>query len=456
MAKVRKKKSSVVGLAIGVVAAALLIAAGGFFAIITQARIGKSSFKPLRCSVEDTAYQKDGKQLFAGTCLKSENLPLPISKAGFIFRTNKDFSLDDSFGDNGRLFLFSDSTSVAIKAIEVDEEKQFFVAGNVNKLNSETGQDIFTMKFDLDGKLDTGYGNGNGYFTFHTPESHSDNLEEALLQPDHCLLLAGWSLNHKYENHTLLRKIYPEGGIVDDFAKDGNSIKGRILAATTVHHGSDILITGEQNNDLLVARFDTQGRIKKEFSENGVLALDIKGNDRGSTLTIQQDSHIVIGGASNIKTENRLEHAQGFLLRMDHNGNLDPHFGTDGLRDIENSQFPFTEVQSIFFDKKNRVLVAGNGITTKRARRIFLNRFSPFGNKDPSFATEGQVVIIGELGSTTPVSPEDITLAGSSQFGSTLHLHLDSEKQEMLYADEAIPQNETVYTKVVSTQMLHN
>jgi uncharacterized delta-60 repeat protein len=83
-----------------------------------------------------------------------------------------------------------------------------------------------------------------------------------------------------------------------------------------------VIVTGASGGDLALARYDASGRLDSSFGGSGTVVTDLGGEDAGSALVVQADGRVVVAGQR-----------QGdlALARYSSRGVLDPTFDGDGV-----------------------------------------------------------------------------------------------------------------------------
>jgi len=115
------------------------------------------------------------------------------------------------------------------------------------------------------------------------------------------------------------------GSWAADVALQGD---GRIVIAGTVRHGPDTLDYGHLS--VAIARCNADGSLDTSFAGDGKRWTSAEGNLNASTVAIQSDGKILIGGQSTPTVD---EYPDDFLLaRYTADGSLDPTFAGDGIR----------------------------------------------------------------------------------------------------------------------------
>ena len=134
-----------------------------------------------------------------------------------------------------------------------------------------------------------------------------------------------------------------DGVVITD---DGGSEVG---AQSVVQPDGKILVVGEQDNDYMVSRYNTDGTLDTSFGTNGIATFHINGNDEARAIALQSDGKIVVAGWT------AGDHG---LLRLNTDGSLDNTFGTGGIVVVSTSLS--YNVQDVTIQPDGKILVAGN------------------------------------------------------------------------------------------------
>lgn len=194
----------------------------------------------------------DGRIIVAGSAFSSSTV------TDFaLARYNRDGSLDASFGAGGKVitdfFGFSDRAS----ALAIQADGRVVAAGGANNLNS-TGFDFALARYNGDGSLDSGFGDGGRATTDFL--GILDAAVDVALQPDGRIVAVGFT------------------------SKDFSGLR----------------------EDFALTRYDRNGRLDTSFGSGGKVTTDFFGDrDGGSAIAIQSDGQLVVAGtAFNGSTKN--------------------------------------------------------------------------------------------------------------------------------------------------------
>ncbi|MEN3014884.1 MAG: hypothetical protein ABDH21_02340 [bacterium] len=215
---------------------------------------GSEGFLSLQTSLKeeyviDLIFDNQQKMLVAGSGV-NPNHPEP-NKDVFIIKLNQDGSIDTSFANNGKIIFDYNSQEDQFSDSCIDENNNLYVAINTEK----TYFDIILLKYDQKGDLDTSFGS-NGMVLI-------DNIA---------------------------------GGKTDDIAKSiKTDNKGRIYIAG---HS----VNSELNSELIVGRINTKGKIDNSFVKNGfIIVSNIAGGnyaDVALSMDLDKNLNIFVTGFS--------------------------------------------------------------------------------------------------------------------------------------------------------------
>ena len=283
------------------------------------------------------ALQADGKVVVGGA-----DSDLTSGSVGFgITRYNADGSLDTSFGTRGSVRTRIGDRDGQANALAIQPDGRLLIAGTA--FGTTGNDDRFALgRFDSDGTLDAGFGNG-GLVT--TPVGvGSAQANGLIVQPD-----------------------------------------GKIIVSGTA------FLNGSTDDDFGVVRYNADGSLDTSFGGSGIITTDFgpiepgpdAPSDRANALTLQADGKLVVVGSSG-----RL--ASDFALaRYNADGSLDTSFGSGGraLGGIAND----AEAHAVDIQPDGSIVVAGSTSGVNPA--FVVARFHADGSTDPSFGTGGSVVM---------------------------------------------------------------
>jgi len=279
----------------------------------------------------ELALQGDGKILAVGT--------------NTLVRYNADGTLDTGFGTGGEVRVAFGSGDERLHAVAVQPDGRIVVAGTaVDAVNLPANDDFALARLEADGTPDTGFGNGGVAITDFN--GRLDLGYDILIQPDGAIVVAG------------------AADAVDQF--------------------------GAAEPDFALARYTSAGDPDPTFgaSGDGKATVDIGGRlNGGYAAALQSDGKIVIVGAV---AASRGSDPDLGMVRFDHNGVLDPTFGTGGIVWAE-TPAEAEWALDVAVDANDRILVSGSRVSSGDAD-AFVARYDAGGGPDAGFGNGGVVV----------------------------------------------------------------
>ena len=220
----------------------------------------------------DVVIQPDGKIVVAG------DSPGPQMNGDFaVARFNSDGSLDTSFGIGGVATADVSAEGDQAFAVALQSNGKIVAAGRAFNFNNGTFVDFALARFNGDGSLDAGFGNG-GKVTTHFGFRDNEQALDVAIQPD-----------------------------------------GKIIAAGTVV---------ATFSDFALARYNIDGSLDAGFGNGGKVTTDFFiDDDVANGLALQSDGRIVAAGFAANPSTFSFDFA---LARFNGDGSLDAGFGSGG------------------------------------------------------------------------------------------------------------------------------
>jgi len=273
------------------------------------------------------AIQSDGKIIAAGYSTQDFDLSTDFT----IVRYNTDGTLDNSFGTGGIVVTDLNISEDGIFSIAIQLDGKIVAAGPSRDLSTQITS-FGVVRYNSDGSLDNSFGN-SGKVTTSISNSR-DDAYKVLITSDNKIIVAGRSITTgtsiaiaKYNSDGSLESSFGNSGIVSESIND--------LAAVTALLQSDgkIVVAGPINDngtfDFGLARFNSDGTLDNSFGNGGVVSThtsDVLGEIL--SLTIQSDGKIIAVGHS---YEESFQDSKIALARYGTDGSLDNSFGTNGI-----------------------------------------------------------------------------------------------------------------------------
>ena len=188
----------------------------------------------------------------------------------------------------------------------IDTNGRIVIAG----FKKPTSEDFAVWRLTATGTLDTTF-SGDGELLESLSTSH-DSARSMLIQPDGKIVLAGYAVSGSSEAAAFAR-ITSDGVLDNTFGTNGTQIitrgDGVIIESVALQTDGKIVAAGfvntSMNYDLLAIRLSNNGLADSSFGTGGIVQKSLgAGNDTGTSVTIQPDNKILVGGYSVISGSN--------------------------------------------------------------------------------------------------------------------------------------------------------
>lgn len=291
--------------------------------------------------VQSVIVQADGKIVAAGSAIINH-----VGQA-FLVRYNSDGSLDTGFN----------STGIVTEIIGDNAEYHGVIQQSDNKLvvvgsaSLSTNPQFIVVRYNTDGSKDTsGFGN-SGIVT--SVQGSSSTANAIAQQSDGKLVITGGSSSPTYTPRFFTARLNGNGtfdtgfnstGVV--FTQSGNSATA---SAIKIQSDGKIVVAGASQAGFLAMRYTTGGVLDTAgFGSSGIAGIVFGTFAQGTSLAIQSDGKILLGGFS----DNNFG-----VVRLTTAGILDTTFNTTGK---VTTAFPSTaEIFSLFIDGSGNLVAAG-------------------------------------------------------------------------------------------------
>jgi uncharacterized delta-60 repeat protein len=361
----------------------------------------------------DVALQPDGKIVVAG------------SSAGRVAlaRYNPDGSLDTSFDGDGRVVTPFGSGGSAARGVVVQPDGKIVVA----VLTTTTAAVDIPVSFGVarylsDGRLDTSFGSSGG--TFIDFFGNYEVPQAVALQTDGKIVVGGFAFDGTNQ-HFALARFTSTGTLDGSFDGDGKQTLAitdyNIATSVAVQNDGRILIggyyrvlgaTGQITADLLLARYNSNGSLDSTFEGDGIVVTRISstGDEYFYAVAQQSDGKVVTSG-------NYEEGTTSFLVaRYGGNGSRDTSFDGDGLATTVTPGAAVTGVD-LAIQSDGRYVAAGSS-----SADFALIRYNADGMLDASFGAGGKTLTdfgAGDFGNSVAIQTDGrIVVAGYANTGT--------------------------------------
>lgn len=296
---------------------------------ITQIQIGDDAY--LVDELHGIEIQDDGKTIAFGSSRDGGQKRMAIA------RFNEDGTLDASFGNNGIVIITPSSAyGNFVMDAEAMPDGKLIVCGRIfHSDGTEPSSLPVLIKLNSDGSLDSSFGD-NGMAIGHF---NVNILPEAMVVQDDGKIVFGGNYNDQ-----MMTMRYNEDGSLDtSYGNDGFCVLSEELtnSGTSYVKGLDIqadgqtVIVGFCHSASLpkwtIARIDANGRLDNTFGNGGLVIMSAGyGNDYATSVLIQDDGKILVGGNSWDANEPALQYSFA-IARLNNDGTLDSSFANSGL-----------------------------------------------------------------------------------------------------------------------------
>jgi uncharacterized delta-60 repeat protein len=186
----------------------------------------------------------------------------------------------------------------------------------------------------------------------------------------------------------LIYEVPPLGCLIDDLALSNDN---KIISVGT---------TGSITQDICILKFNQDGTLDANFSDDGILIKDIseladtQNTDWVSKVLIQNDGKIIVIGHTHIVIDDISYGYYIMLLRFNTDGSLDTSFSDDGVVTTPISNDSSLIVQSAALQPDGKIIVSGFGKYTNSAANYggLLVRYNSDGSLDHTFSSDGILV----------------------------------------------------------------
>ncbi|MCK5432910.1 MAG: hypothetical protein KAJ03_09210 [Gammaproteobacteria bacterium] len=161
--------------------------------------------------------------------------------------------------------------------------------------------------------------------------------------------------------------------------------------AVALQPDGKILVTGYSHTryagDFTVLRYKNSGRLDKSFASSGTLVNQLMNSygSTGTSLAVQRDGHILVGGS--FVKEKHYKNNELIVARLTPSGDFDDSFGDQGLVRLFSGKWG-SKGSSIAVQGDGKILVSGR---SRGQGSFILTRLLSNGQPDISFANKGYV-----------------------------------------------------------------
>jgi uncharacterized delta-60 repeat protein len=372
-------------------------------------------------SPSSLALQADGKIVVAGLSANGR-YDWEADYDFAVVRYDPDGTLDPSFGGTGKVTTPIGTSDDRANSVAVQPDGKIVAAGE----SSGPGGGFAVVRYNPDGTLDDSFGDA-GKVT--TPIGSTGGANSVAVQPDGKIVAAGASWNGRNYDFAVVR-YDAEGALDTTFGGTGKvttpvGTRGDVAFSVALQTDGKIVAAGQAVTlggwDFAVVRYHPDGTLDTSFRRTGKATNRIgtgTSDDGANSVAVQPDGKIVAAGSS----WNGRNHDFA-LLRLNPDGWLDSSFGGTGTVTTPIGQW--NSAKSVALQADGKIVAAGVW-SDGRHQDVSVMRYNPDGTLDTSFGDTGKVITpIGtaNAGATSVAVQRDgkIVAAASSSVDETGH-----------------------------------
>lgn len=295
----------------------------------------------------------------------------------FVARLRTDGAIDRDFDSDGFNYANFTPNFDGAGDVAIQSDGRIVVAGFSHGL-----QRIALARFEVDGDLDPTFGvNGLRSTDFVTGV---ESAREMALLDDDSIVLAGMAANQ-----VALMRFTADGAVDTTFSGDGlvrTDVSPSWDEGTSLDVAPDgsMVVAGVSgpngNTRVPVVRYEPDGDLDTTFSDDGKHLINFTaGYDDGSAVAILDDGGVLVAGEADARVG---------LARFLSTGAPDPAFSGDGIQ-ILNLPGPYEFATELVVMDDGRTLLAGH--VGGSGGRMLAARIDTAGALDPTFSGDGWV-----------------------------------------------------------------
>jgi uncharacterized delta-60 repeat protein len=258
------------------------------------------------------AARPDGKIVAVGYAADAEGAPGPegeLRKERFVVaRYESDGRLDESFGRRGVVTTGFRGDLARAEAVHLLTNGRILAAGFARDPAKEYGWDLAVVRYRDDGSLDESFGDGGRVLV--DVEKTNDFVHAITVQPDGKIVIAGAASDPAGGmTRFLLARLDAAGRLDPSFGDGGILIVNGVLGAAAavalladgrmVAAGRAIVHEREERTRFAIACCLADGRLDPAFGTKGMLLVDLGGVlDGANGIAVQEDGKILAAGTT--------------------------------------------------------------------------------------------------------------------------------------------------------------
>jgi uncharacterized delta-60 repeat protein len=346
--------------------------------------------------------QRDGKIVAAGSSFSGSNTVEDF----IVARYNPNGSQDNNFGNNGKVTTDFFRSVDSIGAIVIQPDNKILVAGFAQLAGSGSSPRVFALaRYTSDGRLDPSFGSGGSLTTSFGGSFAA--ASDVMLQPDGKIVVAGtadfnpavpnggldFALARYNANGSLDGGFGNGGKVVFDFFGGFNQANAAVLQpdGKIIVVGSASSDSSNQDIGFALARFNSDGSADFSFGNGGKqITHFLDAGSQAKGVVLQPDGKIVVAGTAPDSATRGPGGTVFALARYNSDGGLDSSFGSSGLTAIPFSNSATEQANALVLSPDGKIIVAGAAFATFATPPDFaVARYNSDGSLDTGFGSGG-------------------------------------------------------------------
>jgi uncharacterized delta-60 repeat protein len=279
---------------------------------IVQTALYEESYSSSDDEIYALALQPDGKIVAAGS---TGTYPPDVGVA----RYNPDGSLDETFGDGGKVVTDFGGDDDGAYAVGVQDDGKIVVGGYTSAEGGIEFYDFALVRYNEDGTLDKDFGDG-GWLRTDLDYGQQDEAHSMVIHPDGKITLGGPSVvgaqfcgaSACWKFGYGLVQYNPDGSLDEDFGHAGIVTRDFTVSAgnyALVRLPNGQLATGGYSGqaNFSLALYNADGTLDESFGKEGVVITSFgEYQDQAYAIALQPDGKLLLAGTAVVDTEDIL------------------------------------------------------------------------------------------------------------------------------------------------------
>ena len=369
---------------------------------------------------------------------------------GSIHAGAQNLSLDKTYGKNGIVLTPPGGEGGNYSASVIQPDDKIITAGD---FGDSVGNNLTIwstlQRYNTDGSLDESFGDGGRVLTlFDSPyitEGYGAKWASIAVQPNGFIVAAA-SLYKKDQSieppfndrgDVAVARFKADGSPDSSFGVKGIVItdvnKNAVINAMKLQKDGKIVLTGEISDNaynigsILIMRYNPDGTLDKTFGGGTGYITERHGGYTGLALALQPDGKIVIGGTL-------VSDGNFAVYRYLPDGTPDETFGTSGRVLTQFSETVYTQINSLALLENGSILAGGIAANEPYTESMTVVRYTPDGVIDKSFGKEGKAFVSFGLDTNSNVVRLFVKPDGTILLAGTAGGSLNTTQDEVNFA----------------------